>query len=117
VARSVRELIWYSRLQPQTLQGAVALLYLNAVLSAIYALIDGAGISGILILIDVAAGLGIANDRRWGYVLGLLAAAVPIVLFFTHIGIGDILNLLFWIALMAMLLHTHSRAYIRTYFH
>ena len=117
MARTSRELTWFARQQPQTLQGAVLLLYWNAALSAIYALVDRAGVPAILILVDLFAGIGLANDRRWGFLLGLAAGLAPVVLFFSDLHVGSVLNLLFWLALLALLLHPQSRQYVRTYFH
>ena len=117
MARTHRELIWYSHFQPQTLRAAVILLYVNAGLSILFAFYAGSPLPALLILVDLFAGIGIANDKRWGFVLGLIGAVAPIILLIVDgLAIGDFLNVLFWIALLALLLHTQSRQYVRTYF-
>ena len=111
---------WTNPSQPQTLQIAVFLLYINAALLAI----AGGILSPIGILIiagGVGAGFGIANERRWGYGLGLVMAFLPFALRLaigasvTGGGIINV-NLLFEIALIALLLHPQSRDYQRIWF-
>src|SRR5207302_7360230 len=70
---------WTNPSQPQTLQIAVFLLYINAV----FALLQGALPTpfGILLIAGgVAAGFGIATERRCGYGLGLVMAFLPFVI-------------------------------------
>ena len=69
----------------------------------------------------VLAGQGIANERKWGYGLGIVMAFLPFVLRVYYAGIGnvlttDALTLLFEIALVALLLHPQSRDYQRIWF-
>jgi hypothetical protein len=106
---------WTNPTQPQTLQIAVFLLYINAVY-------DVLGLSPLLLLIalgSAGAGFGIANDRRWGYNLGLAMAFLPFVL---RLALSEpvqgysLLNLLFEIALVALLLHPQSRDHQRIWF-
>ena len=112
---------WTNPTQPQTLQIAVFLLYINAVFNVItlyppYLL---------LAVGEAAAGFGIANERRWGYWLGVGVATLgllPAVLYVMANGIGSVLNLLFLIsivfpvALFALLIHPMSRDYQRIWF-
>ncbi|HEX4905169.1 MAG TPA: hypothetical protein VFU93_06950 [Acidimicrobiales bacterium] len=111
---------WTNPTQPQTLQIAVFLLYINAVFTA---LLGGLGsIIGIaLVAGGAAAGFGIANEKRWGYNLGLAMAFLPFVLRIAFNGVenifgGSIINLMFEIALVALLLHPQSRDYQKIWF-
>jgi hypothetical protein len=111
---------WTNPSQPQTLQIAVFLLYINA----FFIVIQGGVFSpfGLLIVIGgVAAGVGIAQEKRWGYGLGLAMAFLPFVLRIALAGIGgllggNLLNLMFEVALVALLLHPQSREYQRIWF-
>ena len=109
--------------QPQTLQIAVFLLYINAAFT-VFAMIRY-GIFPILLVAtvagSVAAGFGIANERKWGYVLGVVMAFLPFVLRVYYLGADAVLatnliNLMFEIALVALLLHPQSRDYQRIWF-
>ena len=109
---------WTNPSQPQTLQIAVILLYINAV----FTLIGGGVFSafGILLIAGgVGAGFGIANERRWGYGLGLLMAFLPFIIRLAYgaslLGYS-VINLMFEIALVALLLHPQSRDYQRIWF-
>jgi uncharacterized membrane protein (DUF2068 family) len=115
---------WTNPTQPQTLQIAVFLLYINAVFGVLFGQIFN-GIGLILVIAQAAAGFGIANERKWGYWLGVLAAAVgllPFVLYVASNGVGSIfsisllINVLFPAALFALLLHPMSRDYQRIWF-
>ena len=108
---------WTNPSQPQTLQIAVFLLYI----SAFFALIGGAFSALALLVVagDVAAGYGIANERRWGYGLGLLMAFLPFVTTILYGGglfVTDLVTLAFEVALVALLLHPQSRDYQRIWF-
>ncbi len=106
--------------QPQTLQIAVFLLYINAAFTVLFGgFLSTIGLA--FIIGGVAAGFGIANERRWGYGLGLAMAFFPFVLRLSFGGLGavlgtDLINLAFEIALVALLLHPQSRDYQRIWF-
>ena len=110
---------WTNPSQPQTLQIAVILLYINAV----FTLIGGGAFStfGVLLIAGgVGAGFGIANERRWGYGLGLLMAFLPFIIRLAyHVSLlgYSVINLMFEIALVALLLHPQSREYQKIWFH
>jgi hypothetical protein len=111
---------WLNQSQPQTLQIAVFLLYLNAFFTAFYGGL-GSPLGLLLIAANVGAGFGIANEQKWGYGLGLAVAFLPFVLRVLFAGLDDILgrdliNLMFEIALVALLLHPQSREYQRVWF-
>ena len=110
---------WTNPSQPQTLQIAVFLLYINAVFGLI-----GGGFSTIGLLV-VAGGLGIANEKKWGYKVAVGVAAyglVPFVALLVDDGIASILDLrvmialVFPVALFALLVHPQSRDYQRIWF-
>jgi hypothetical protein len=101
---------WTNPSQPQTLQIAVFLLYINAVLDILFGALFS--LQGVLMAAGgVAAGFGIANEKRWGYALGLVVAVLRVIFY----GFG-VINLMFEIALVALLLHPQSREYQRIWF-
>src|SRR5438309_2962391 len=69
---------WLDPSQPQTLQIAVFLLYAQAALLLLFG-----GFLSLLGLALVAGGIGsgygIANEKKWGYRLGLVMALLPFV--------------------------------------
>ena len=68
---------------------------------------------------SIAAGYGIANERKWGYGLGVAMALLPFALIIANRANplnGGIINLLFEVALVALLLHPMSRDYQRIWF-
>ena len=111
---------WFPTGQPQTLQIAVALLYWNAALSLLFGLVAGGlGLLELVVLAaDVAGAFGVANERKWGYVVAVVAAFLPLALLIAIGGLfaGGLLNLIFQIALIALLLHPMSRSYYKLWF-
>jgi uncharacterized membrane protein len=107
------------RSQPQTLQAAVMLAYINAGLGVLYLLL-GAGLSLILVLLGVAA-FGIANERKWGYwsaiVVTGLFLVTQVATFFLGGGFASLITLLFAAVLFALLVHPESRQYQKVWFH
>ena len=106
---------WVNRHQPQTLVLATVLLYMEG----LFNLARGAG----LLLVGLgmaAAGFGIANDRRWGWWLGVIMAGLSVVARLTWFGYGSrmsfLLSLVFPVALFALLVHPHSRGHQRIWF-
>ncbi|MGA9077834.1 MAG: hypothetical protein WB383_05835 [Acidimicrobiales bacterium] len=118
--RVSRERHWFPAHQPQTLQIAALLLYWSAFLGLVAGLaVGGAGHFALLSAVGEAAGaFGIANERRWGYVLALAAAVVPLVLVIAVAGFlgAGILGLLFQVALVVLLIHPTSRDYYRLWY-
>ena len=112
---------WTNPSQPQTLQIAVFLLYFRAFFGVLGGLFGGAAL---LVLIGAglaAAAYGIANEKRWGYSLGVAASFAPAALRVLSGGPGELfsvnpITLLFEIALIALLLHPQSRDYQRIWF-
>lgn len=111
---------WINHSLPQPLANAVLLLYLNSALTALF----GGLFHPVTLLIvvgQVAAGYGIANELRWGYQLGLAMAFLPFVLRLLVFGLDGVfgtnfLNLLFEILLVALLLHPQSRQHQKIWF-
>jgi hypothetical protein len=101
---------WTNPSQPQTLQIAVLLLYINAVFGLLFGVL-GTAFGVVLIVGGIGAGFGIANERRWGYVLGVVVAALNVLL-----NLGTVVGLMFAVALVALLLHPQSRDYQRIWF-
>jgi hypothetical protein len=120
---------WTNPSQPQTLYLAVVLFYINAVMSLIFGnyveiLFGFLGVLGFIIG-SVAAGLGIANEKKWGYFLGITTAAFQLLPFLWLIatdGVGVVFNIRYLIAvifpvvLFALLVHPMSRDYQRIWF-
>jgi hypothetical protein len=129
--------------QPQTLVVGVFLLYATAVFNLLFGLHDAPyadayihlthSLSGTNTLLNltrfvvvvgaVAAGYGIANERKWGYKLGLVVAAVPLVVLLYVCIVYQIspldfpvISTLFNVALFALLVHPQSREYQRIWF-
>ena len=112
---------WFNPHLPQTLQIAVILLYINA-----FFLLLSIGALGIFFLIMigfVAGGFGIANEKKWGYVVALIASAVQVLIWLAWVGLGDIfgnfanlIGFMFDVALFALLAHPMSRDYQRIWF-
>ena len=107
---------WLDRTQPQTLFMAVILLYI----SSAFSLLSGIGLLTLVIAAGgVAAGWAIANEKKWGYALGIAMAVLPFALQLAFLGnpfATDLISLMFEIALLALLLHPQSREYQRIWF-
>jgi hypothetical protein len=115
---------WTNPSQPQTLYMATFLLYINAVFDLIFS-----GFNPIAVVIaaaQVGAGFGIANEKRWGYVLGVVVASLALAIFVilplaldvgAIFSIAFLLNALFPVALFALLVHPLSRDYQKIWFH
>ena len=107
-----------NRSQPQTLYMAVILCYLDVVFNLL------GGLAGLaLIGIVLAAGAyGIANEKKWGYTLAVVASIVQVLLLFSYFGmstltdLGALIDLIFFGALVGLLLHPMSRDYQRIWF-
>jgi len=112
---------WINHSLPQTLANAVLLLYISAAFDAV---LGGYLFSPVGILIvagKAAAGFGIANEKKWGYKLGLVMAFSPFALRFLSGGIDAVLgtgiiSLMFEILLVALLLHRESKEHQRIWF-
>jgi hypothetical protein len=132
---------WFDRFQPQTLQIATWLLYLNA----FFALVDWLGrtswigfaryrdgalgsLMGLVIILAYVLGAFLmANDRRVGWRLAVVAAFSPFLLRFwvlrdnvatvwDKLTGGRLISVMFEVALCALLLHPQSRDHQRVWF-
>lgn len=112
----MQSLRWIDRTQPQTLMMATIIMYINAALGIIYGQELVFPIGTVLVLGPVAAGLGIANEKKWGYWLGVVLTALMLAYIIFYFSFGAIISLLFYAALLALLLHRQSRTYRRTWF-
>jgi hypothetical protein len=114
---------WTNPSQPQTLQIAVFLLYLNAVFGL---LIPTAPILTLGAIAGAIGAYGIANSRRWGYQLAVASATVEVVLLvaFPLLDFGPellfnvryLIVIVVPIALFCALLHPESRDHQRIWF-
>ena len=133
---------WFDRMQPQTMQIATWLLYLNGFFALIgfmdksdwtgNARIEKGALGSLVGLIAVASfiagGYLMANDRRIGYRLALVAAFSPFILriwiLWSYPGWGaidkitgnDTIGFIFEAALCALLLHPQSREHQRLWY-
>ncbi|MCP5028301.1 MAG: hypothetical protein GY929_18645 [Actinomycetia bacterium] len=120
---------WTNQNHPQTLQMSVLLLYMSAatgfLFGNVYSRQFGLAI-GLLAAIGLAAAaFGIANDKKWGYSLGVVLtglALVPFLLLLIFDGPGELLDLqllfimVFPVARFALLVHPMSRDHQRIWF-
>ena len=133
---------WFDRLQPQTMQIATWLLYLNGFFALIsfmdqrdwigYARVDKGALGSLVGIIVLASFIGggflMANDRKIGYKLALVAAFSPFVLriwiLWSYSGFTaldkitgkDTIGFIFEAALCALLLHPQSREHQRVWY-
>lgn len=114
---------WTNPSLPQTLQIAVVLLYIDAAFSLF------SGFTNPLIMAlaagAIGAGFGIANEKKWGYWLGMAVTSLnllPFVLYVLSHGLGSLfrpsllINALFPVVLFALLIHPMSREYQKIWF-
>ena len=139
----MQERRWYDPNVPQTLAIAQILLYINGVFALLFGGVGGDGslIIRLLFLASIAAYIfgayGIANGRKLGWQVAVVAAFSPFILRFVDtliafeffsfaeriryvIGIGrygsGILSTIFDVALIALLLHPMSRNHQKIWF-
>ncbi len=122
----MRSLKLINNTHPQTLLIATILLYVNALMSIVnVALYSGYSplLSFVGIALPIAGAYGIANDKKWGYYVGVVAAAVPVLLivllvveFGTQVITGDFLQVILSFIPFILLLHPQSRTYVNTWF-
>ena len=115
--------VWVNPRQPQTLYIAQLLMYFQGGFSLVFAVIGARSLTLYALVPAVGkvmAAFGIANERRWGYKLGVVVAVLPLLglaLLVVLVNVGwlwsDLIGLLFDVALLALLLHPMSRSYQR----
>jgi len=119
-------------MQPQTLQIATWLLYINGFF-ALSNFVDSRMEVGyirrfytfglvyglVVIAVHVLGGLLMANERKIGYKLAIVAAFTPfisnLIVYRSLIGYS-VFNAIFDIALIALLLHTQSQTHQKVWF-
>ena len=114
--------VWVNPRQPQTLYIAQLLMYFRGGIALVFGVLLGRSLTVLSLLFavgNVMAAYGIANERRWGYKLGVAVAALALVGSllvlidsFTRVW-SQLIGLLFDVALVALLLHPMSRGYQR----
>jgi hypothetical protein len=118
---SVNDTKWINPHQPQTLYMAVILCYVQA----FFALLSLNYLTqlGLLITVGlVAGGFGIANEKKWGYLIAVASAVLQVVLFLAHGGIHYLgyvqvlISFAFDVLLVVLLTHPMSRSYQRIWF-
>jgi hypothetical protein len=125
---------WINQGQPQTLQIAVFLLYIRSAFALLFGLDQSTAalasshsafqlLRAFVVLGGVAGAYLIANEKKWGYYLGVAVAGVAL-LGRLYVGIRfhvspldyDVIGFAFDVALVALLLHTQTREYTRIWF-
>jgi hypothetical protein len=107
----------------QTLVSVQMLFYINAALTLLLSF----GALGPLGLLEVAimagSAYGIANERRWGYILAMVTVVLSLVVILLYIAQGGtlfnlnvLLAVLFRVALTVLVFHPESREYQRIWF-
>ena len=108
--------------QPQTLFVATLFCYVDAVFGFLGGVITTSALLALATIIGLAlGGFGIANEKKWGYGVAILAAVLQVggliaVAGTQVLGFPLILNLVFDGALVVLLLHPESRDYQRIWF-
>ena len=107
---------WLNRYQPQTLVTGTMLLYIEG----LFNLVRGTELMFIGLAMFPAA-YAIANDKKWGWRLGVATAAIAVLLrlaFIASYGLTPtvLLILVFPVALFALLLHPSSMEHPRLWF-
>jgi hypothetical protein len=116
---SVEELRWVNPHQPQTLYMGVILSYIQGVFAILNYPILGPWAFVILVGL-VAGGFGIANEKKWGYILAVATAVLQVaVVVGRGASLGNVsvlIELGFDVALVVLLAHPMSRSYQRIWF-
>lgn len=96
------------------------LCYLTAVFGLIGLVAGGYPLAELVPLALGAAGFGVANEKRWGYRLGVALSGLNVLIDLYVLVLGGfviVLSLLFAVVLLALFLHSQSREYERIWFH
>jgi hypothetical protein len=118
----VRQYRFLNQTQPQTLYIATLFCYIDAVFGLLTGVVTTSVILALLTIFGLGfGGFGIANEKKWGYGVAVVAAVLQVG---GLIAVGGtdvlsfplILNLIFDAALVALLLHPESRGYQRIWF-
>jgi hypothetical protein len=107
--------------QPQTMQYAVLLGYVECVLGLLGGWLGDAPMVLALVAIGVGS-FGIANEKKWGYAAACAGAGGRVLLLLAYWGsdaLQDVFKLIvfmFAVALLGLLVHPMSRDYQRIWF-
>jgi hypothetical protein len=118
----VKEYRFLNQYQPQTLVIATLFCYIDAGFGLLFGLVATSIILYLITILGLAAGgFGIANEKKWGYGVAVVASVLQVLMLIAVAGIEVlefplILNLFFDGALVALLLHPESREYQRIWF-
>jgi hypothetical protein len=118
----VNQYKFLNQFQPQTLVIGTMFCYIDAVFGFLFGVVSTSFLLAILTIAGLAiGGFGIANEKKWGYFLAVIAAVLQVVMLIAVAGADVlafplILNLFFDGALVALLLHPQSREYTRIWF-
>jgi len=118
----VNERRFLNRYQPQTLVIATMFCYIDAGFGLLFGLVATSVILYLVTIAGLAAGgFGIANEKKWGYGVAVVASILQVAMLVAVAGADVldfplILNLFFDGALVALLLHPESREYQRIWF-
>lgn len=132
---------WLNPSQPQTLYSATMLAYFRAVIVLLFGSVTyrllladilgqigmfgfGRDIAPILLVFGLAlGGLGVANEKKWGYHVLLVAAIYAAVSTLwwmyraeQYFELGNLLRLMFDGVLVVLLLHPLSKEYRKVWF-
>ena len=114
---------FFNQSMPQTLVIAQLLCYVTAFLGVIDGVVaTSRGIALVIIFGLFLGGLGIANERKWGYLVAVgasgLHVAMYIIVFKSDVfQFKVLLTFLFDLALFALLVHPQSREHQKVWFH
>ena len=113
---------WTNPSLPQTLQMGMFLLYIDAFFGLLRLTIP---IGLLIVICSALAGLGIANEYKWGWRLGVAVSSIAVA-FLALTVLADpgeifditlLINAIFPIAQFALLVHPQSRQYQKVWFH
>ena len=123
---------WFDRMQPQTLQIATWLLYINGFfafanfvdsrmeLGYIRRFFAFGPVYGLVVIAaHVLGGLLMANERKIGYKIAIVASFTPFIsnlIVYRRLIAPSFLSAIFDVALIALLLHTQSRSHQKVWF-
>lgn len=110
---------WINKTLPQTLLIATYLFYIDVVFGVLYGSFRSLLLLPFLVG-SIVGGLGISNERKFGYWVGIISSGaymcLILFLFFRSFSFALVLEMVFSVALFALLAHPYSYLYQRTWF-
>jgi len=95
------------------------LLYIDAVFGVLFLQVLAFPIGTALVVGSAAAGIGIANEKRWGWTLGVAVSVLSLALIWLFRGdnpMALLINLAFPVAQLLLLVHPQSREHQKIWF-